>query len=135
MTKKHEPTDEERGIVLGMSAVGVPQDQIAAAIGIDAKTLRLHYRDDIDKAVAKANANVANNLYKKATGDGKDSVTAAIFWCKTRLGWKDTTAVELTGKNGGPLRTEPATIDVSKLSTEALKELRLARLENNDEPH
>ena len=32
---------------------------------------------------------VAENLYRKATGDGREAVTEAIFWLKTRARWKD----------------------------------------------
>ena len=39
---------------------------------------------------SKANTKVAESLYRKALGDGSQSVTAAIFWLKTRAGWKET---------------------------------------------
>jgi hypothetical protein len=29
--------------------------------------------------------------------------TAAIFWAKTQMGWKETSAHEFTGKDGGPI--------------------------------
>ncbi len=38
----------------------------------------------------KATAKVAESLFRKATGDGAQSVTAAIFWLKTRGGWRET---------------------------------------------
>ena len=34
---------------------------------------------------SKANARVAENLYRKATGDSREGVTAAIFWLKCRV--------------------------------------------------
>ena len=36
-----------------------------------------------------------NWVYKKALGDGAQSVAAAIFWLKTRAGWKETSVHEL----------------------------------------
>jgi hypothetical protein len=33
-------------------------------------------------------------------------VTAAIFWLKTRAGWKDTTSHEVSGKDGAPVAVE-----------------------------
>ncbi len=54
----------------------------------------------------KANAKVAENLYRKATGEGRESVTAAIFWLKTRAGWKETSVHELGGRDGRPLQVE-----------------------------
>jgi len=37
---------------------------------------------------------VAENLYRKATGEGREAVTAAIFWLKTHAGWKETVVQE-----------------------------------------
>ena len=101
--KRHTPTDALRAQVKAMSAFGIPQDDIAVCLDIDAKTLRRHYREELDKAEAEANAKVAESLFKKATGNGPQSVTAAISWLKTRAQWKDTTVHELTGKDGAPL--------------------------------
>ena len=100
---KHKPTDQQRKIVKAMSAYGIPQDDIAKVIGIHDETLRIHYRHELDVANAEACAKVAENLFRKAIGDGRESVTAAIFWMKTRGRWKETSGVELTGKDGGPV--------------------------------
>jgi hypothetical protein len=40
------------------------------------------------------NAAVAGNLYRIATSDKPGTVTAAIFWLKTRAGWRDVQQVE-----------------------------------------
>jgi hypothetical protein len=76
---------------------------IAGLIGIDPKTLRKHYRQGLDHCHTKANARVAENLFRKATGDGRESVTAAIFWLKARARWKETTLNEHTGIDGKPI--------------------------------
>jgi hypothetical protein len=47
---------------------------------------------------------VAENLYRKATGEGREAVIAAIFWLKTRAGWKETTTHELAGHGGQPIK-------------------------------
>lgn len=112
----HEPTDQMRRMVESMSAYGIPQDKIATVIGIDAKTLRKYYRTELDTADVKANSKVAESLYRKATGDGAQSVTAAIFWLKTRAGWKDTSEVRLTGKDGGAIQTEEVGAAATKLA-------------------
>ncbi len=91
---QHEPTPEQRHIVQLHATIGTPQDDIAKVIGIDPKTLRLHYRDELDLASAKANAVVGGALFNKAkAGD----TTAMIFWMKTRAGWKETHGVEHSG--------------------------------------
>ncbi len=65
-----------------------------------------YYRDELDDGHVKANAKVAENLYRKATGEGREAVTAAIFWLKTRAGWKETSVHEVGGKDGRPVEME-----------------------------
>lgn len=88
-----KPTDDERKLVEQMSAVGIPHESIALIVrdGIDDKTLRKHFRRELDTAAIKANAKVGGTLFNKAmAGD----TTAAIWWSKTRMGWKETTVNE-----------------------------------------
>ena len=85
----HKPTSESRELVGRLASIGIPQDKIADVIGVSAPTLRAHYRAELDGAALRANAAVAGNLFKMATGDGPRAVTAAIFWMKTRGGWKE----------------------------------------------
>jgi len=96
MTKKHEPTEESRKYVESLSAYGIPQDEICKVVGCNDKTLRLHYRAELDTACSKANAKVAGALYRKAIGDGSQSVSAAIFWLKTRARWTETEHIHHT---------------------------------------
>lgn len=106
MRQLFKPTEDQKTLVGIMAACGFPQDTIAARIGIDAKTLRKAFRKELDMGTEAANAIVAQSLFKKATTAGPQSVTAAIFWLKTRAGWKETPqAVELTGKDGGPIQS------------------------------
>jgi hypothetical protein len=86
-----------------MAGYGVAEADIAEVIGIDPKTLRKHYRHELDLGHVKANVKVAENLFRKATGEDRESVTAAIFWLKTRARWKETTAIEQGGPEGGSL--------------------------------
>ena len=81
-----------------MAGYGVPETDIARTIGIDTKTLRKHYRDELDTGHIRANMAVAQSLFRRATGNGPQSVTAAIFWLKTRAGWKDTVTPEMGKK-------------------------------------
>ena len=62
--------------------------------GIDEKTLRKHFRRELDTAAIKANAKIGGTLYNKAiNGD----TTAAIWWSKTRMGWKEKSEIEHSG--------------------------------------
>jgi hypothetical protein len=84
---KHVPTPEARQLVQLHATIGTTQDTIARILGIDAKTLRLHYRDELDLAHAKANATIGGALFNKAKGG---DTAAMIFWMKTRAQWRET---------------------------------------------
>lgn len=85
---KLQPTDEDRKMVRAMAAFGVDQEQIAARIGIrSTKTLRKHFREELDYGAVDANTRVAQSLFKMATSG--EHPAATIFWLKSRGGWKD----------------------------------------------
>jgi hypothetical protein len=85
--RRYEPTDEQRRTVRTMAGFGVPHEDIATFLGIDAKTLRKHFRAELDRGTVEANAKVAQSLFQMAT-QGKN-VAAAIFWMKARAGWRE----------------------------------------------
>lgn len=86
---RYAPDDRQRQMVEMMVGVGVPEADIARVLGIDAATLRRHYDTELATGLIVANARVAESLYRKAVGDGPQSVTAAMFWLKTRSGWRE----------------------------------------------
>ena len=100
----HQPEPGTRRQVEAMAGYGVPEADIGRVLGIDAKTLRKHYREELDNGHVKANVKVAENLYRKATGEGREAVTAAIFWLKTRARWKETLVSEVTHDVADPVR-------------------------------
>jgi hypothetical protein len=86
--KPLKPTDYQRGIVKSMAAFGIPQEQIARQNGIrSAKTLRKHFRDELDLGATRANYKVAQTLYNMAISG--ECPAATIFWSKTRLGFRE----------------------------------------------
>jgi hypothetical protein len=87
----HQPDPKNRGIVEAMASCGMPEEVIAKVLKISAKTLRRHYRDELDTSAAKLVCKVANKLVKTALGDGPQAVTAAIFILKTRGHWRQST--------------------------------------------
>jgi DNA-binding XRE family transcriptional regulator len=105
----HEPTQQQRKMVESMSAYGIPQEDISKVVGINRTTLAKHYREELDTATAKACAKVAETLYRQAT-DVKNprSATAAIFWLKTRGGWRETVVVDNTSSDGTMSPAGPA---------------------------
>ena len=82
-----EATEEQRRTVRAMSGYGVPHDDIATMLRIDPKTLRKHFRDELDRGSIEATAKVGQSLFRMAT-EG-NSVAAAIFWMKARAGWRE----------------------------------------------
>jgi len=99
MPTPYEPTDEQRRLVRALAGFGVPQDDIAGHIGIDATTLRRRFREDLDRGMTEANAKVAQSLFQMAT-QGKN-VAAAIFWMKARGRWRE---VHPTAESTGPMQ-------------------------------
>ena len=86
----HQPTDQMRKQVEALAAYGVPETDISLVIGIDPKTLRKYYRDQLDTAHTKANSKVAERLFQQAM---EGNTTAMIFWLKTRARWRETSEV------------------------------------------
>lgn len=93
---KHEPTKAQRDTVTLHAMVGTPQEDIARVLDIDVKTLRKYYRDELDLALAKANATIGGSLFNKAkNGD----TSAQIFWLKTRAGFKEKQEIDHTSSD------------------------------------
>lgn len=90
--RRFEPTPDQRRTVKTMAGFGIPHTDIAPFIGIDTKTLRKHFREELDRGTTEANAKVAQSLFQMAT-QGKN-VAAAIFWMKARAGWREKQEVD-----------------------------------------
>lgn len=85
---KLNPTEEQRRKVKILSACGTPHEKIAEAMSIRSpKTLRKHFRAELDLGALEANAKVASTLYQMATSG--EYPTATMFWLKCRAGWKE----------------------------------------------
>ena len=106
----HQPTEKTRAEIVALRSYGVPIQEVAAYIGIDDKTQYKYYKDELDNSAIKANANVGKFLYQAASCQAlatgatySDCVRAAMFWAKTRMGWKETNVQEHTDANGTAL--------------------------------
>jgi hypothetical protein len=127
--KPFEPTEEQRRQVEAFAAYGIPQEDMCKLIPnprtgkpIDLKTLHKHFRVELDTGMIRANAKVAESLFRQAVGapaqydaTGKliraeqtPVVSAGIFWAKARMGWKERDVHEFTGENGGPIEVDDA---------------------------
>jgi hypothetical protein len=97
---QYKPTDADRATVEAMAAAGFRHEAIARCLGtdgIDDKTMRLHFRQELDVSADKSSAMVATQVYKAAMrGEG----WACRYWLNCRAGWKERSivAVENDGK-------------------------------------
>ena len=92
---RFNPTEEQRRLVKSMAAMGIPQDQIAPMMDCKSpKTLRKHFRREIDQGTTQANFNVARVLYKMAKSGKVPAAT--MFWLKCRAGWSERPAFSPT---------------------------------------
>ena len=106
-----------------MAGLGLPQDQIALLLEIDPKTLRKHFRDDLDRGMAEANVKVGQSLFNMATQG--NNVAAAIFWMKARAGWREKHEVVVEPGTGWFIQGEPEAPSVEDWT-------RIARLATSD---
>jgi hypothetical protein len=81
-----------------MSAIGIPDYEVARVLAIDLKTPRKHFWTELAVGHVEADAKVAASPFKKATGDGREAAVAAIFWLKCRAGWRERPAEDEFGK-------------------------------------
>jgi len=139
-----EPTDKQRGMVEALAALGMNQTVIAAypEIEIDEKTLREHFRRELDFGLTKLLAGAVNQLGRCAVGapavyddNGKllraevqPQAWAICFLLKTKgkhLGFSE--RVELVGKDGGAIEHKHEVVDeVANLIREEMGEPKLA---------
>src|SRR5580704_9086840 len=94
------PSAEQHKLVEMMSGYGIPEEDIALVLDIDEKTLRKHFRLELDTGHVRANTRVAESLYQQAVGAPAQYDTegrlirseqprilgAGIWWEKTRGG-------------------------------------------------
>jgi hypothetical protein len=104
---RFEPSPEQRKVVQQMASFGVPHRDIALVIvnprtecPIDDVTLRKHFRRELDIGHVLANNEVVKSLFEQAK---KGNVTAAIWWTKARLGWRETTVQQFLDHDGNPV--------------------------------
>jgi hypothetical protein len=103
---EYVPSQAQRDLAETLSGYGIPQDDIARLVGVSLMTLHKHFREELDVGMAKANAFVAANMFKMATGDGPHAGRMAMFWAKARMGWR-----EVPQESVVTVRTEDASVD------------------------
>lgn len=89
------PTQLQKDTVALHCVAGTPQVLIAQVLGIDGKTLRKYFREELDLGTAKVIATATGKLMKNVN---KEDQRAIEFLLKTRGGFSDKTSVDITGE-------------------------------------
>lgn len=116
-------------IPLNGNSGGFTQEEIAAVIGCDPKTLRIHYREELDNAFTHAKMMVTESIFLQATGGAeigqrvnweKARPEMTKFFAETRMGLRRASQVEVMGINGGPVQIETKDITARELISSEL---------------
>ena len=95
------PTAEQQKLVKALAAYGFTHEQIGQRIGIrSAKTIRRHFREELDRGILEANAMVAKTLHKMAVSGQHPAAT--FFWLKCRAGWRERPASDVVTSTPPP---------------------------------
>jgi hypothetical protein len=71
-----KPTDEQRHVVKVMSSYGIRQEDIAIEVGVRSpKTLRKHFREELDRGRIGADIEVGKTLFKMAASGRRPAAT------------------------------------------------------------
>ena len=117
---KFEPLPDQRNTVKLMKAMGIPETQICKCITnphtgkpVSPMTLARAFAVELETGETELHSLVGNFLICTILGRRPPSgepikneqarVTAAIFFAKTRMGWKETQINEHAGKNSGAI--------------------------------
>lgn len=88
--KTFKPTADQKVAVRALSMFGIAHDDIAAYIGITAKTLRKHFTDLLALGAENWKTRLKIHLIQRAFKN--DSM--GMFVAKTQLGWRETDKAE-----------------------------------------
>jgi hypothetical protein len=90
--------------VEAMAGLGLSPMEIAQLLRVELAVVKTNYANELADGHIKANAKVAQSLFRIATSHGREAVSAAIFWLKARANWKETSVHEHAGSQGQPLQ-------------------------------
>jgi hypothetical protein len=126
MPKLVNITEEDKELVRKLSGLGITHNQICSIINVTKPTLYKYFQSQLDLGKAQANTKVAENLFRMATGTGREAVTSAIFWLKTQAGWRETDVLEIRN-------VEEDNAKFRKLVTD-LRSIRQQKSEGDESP-
>jgi len=92
--KVFTPSQEQRHLVTVLSSYGIWQEDIATEVGLRSpKTLRKHFREELDHGRIGSEIKVRKTYYRLAES-GKHPYTT-IQWLKQRRKWRPKSAQEI----------------------------------------
>jgi hypothetical protein len=122
---KFVATDEQRIRVEAMVAAGAQQWFIAEDLNISEDTLQRHFAKELQHGKERALSKIGASMVGRALAGDHD---AGKYVLARIGGWKNTTALEQSGPDGGPIvyTAEPPRRDLSHLTED--EKLELERL-------
>ena len=126
---KFVATLEERQRVRSMQAFGIRQEAMRRLIlrprgkdqqlkPIAEKTLRAHFREDLDTGLDTAVTMVADAMFKRAISQTHpQGAVSGMFFLKCRAGWTEKHQVQFADKDGNDIKLD---IDLRGLNDEEL---------------
>ena len=121
----HQPDAVSRRLVEHHAAIGTPHQTIAKLLQLSLNTMKKYYGEELELGLARANAVVGGRLFEEAR---KGHVVAAIFWMKTRGGWRETAKLEHAGVPGEPIEIRPALAELTQAERDALRPILERRI-------
>ena len=99
---------DQRALVQNAAAFGINQADIANQLNIDEKTLRKHFREELNSGKFKVDMLAGRTVTElMKSGEERVRLDAAKYYTARRMGWKETNS-EHVGKDGGPIEKNRA---------------------------
>lgn len=105
--KAFKKTMEQSNLVRTTAGYGLSQEMIARLViskerrPISVETLVKYFSEELAEGKAQAAAKVSQTAFQLASSGDCPAMT--MFWLKTQLRWRETTHLEHTGPDGGPI--------------------------------
>jgi hypothetical protein len=110
MPAEFEPTTDQRALVQNAAAFGINQADIANQLNIDEKTLRKHFREELNSGKFKVDMLAGRTVTElMKSGEERVRLDAAKYYTARRMGWKESNVSEHVGKDGGPIENKDVT--------------------------
>jgi hypothetical protein len=90
---EHFPTPQSRTKVIGLACNAIRQDRIAKHLGINPKTLRKHYHEELTFGMEAIGAQAAGHLIRLMKGNGSAAFSAVKYFLSCRCHWLEKPAV------------------------------------------